>query len=92
MSKIIQGTKVKSFQLDPLPAVLPKQYLDILLPVLNLSLSQDIVPGCMKEAPLDLKQSSLEYELVSNYRPISNLMFTSKLCERVVDYSVSFPI
>ena len=35
MSKIIQGTKVKSFQLDPLPAVLPKQYLDILLPVLT---------------------------------------------------------
>lgn len=45
----------------------------------------------MKEATLDLllKQPSLEYELVSNYRPISNLMFTSKLCERVVATQVT---
>lgn len=42
--------------------------------------------GCRKEALLDLplKQSSLDYELLPNYRPISNLMCTSKLCERVI--------
>ena len=45
----------------------------------------------MKEALLDplLKQSSLYYELLLNYRPISNLMFTSKLCERVVAAQVT---
>lgn len=35
MSKIIQGTKVKSCQLDPLAAVVLKQALDILLPDLG---------------------------------------------------------
>ena len=45
----------------------------------------------MKEALLDplLKQSSLDYGLLLNYRPISNLMFTSKLCERVVAAQVT---
>lgn len=45
----------------------------------------------MKEAPLDLllKQSLLDYELLSNYRPISNLMFTSSLCKRVVATQVN---
>lgn len=95
MLKIIQGTKLKSSQLDPLPAVVLKQYLNILLLVLtrivNLSLSQGIVPGSMKEALLDplLKQSSLDCELLSNYRLISNLMFTSKLCEKVVAAQVT---
>lgn len=45
----------------------------------------------MKEALLDplLKQSLLGYELLSNYRPISSVMFTSKLCESVVAAQVS---
>lgn len=56
LSDIILGTKVKSCQLDPLPAVVLKKCLDTLLPVLtkmvNLSLSHGM-PECMKEALLD---------------------------------------
>ena len=88
---------MKSCSLDPLPAFVLKhaQCLDTLLLVLTrivkLSLTQGIVSGCMKEAVLDplLKQSSLDYELLSNYRPISNLMFTSKLCKGMVSARVS---
>ena len=60
-----------------LPAVVLKQCLNTLLPVLtrivNLSLTQGMVPGYMKEALLDplLKQSSLDYELLLNYRMFS---------------------
>ena len=49
------------------------------------------MPSCRKEALLDplLKQSSLDHELFCHYRPISNLMFTSKLCERVLAMQVN---
>ena len=36
-----------------------------------------------------LKKPSLDYQLYKNHRPISNLMFLSKCCEKVVN---SFPI
>ena len=92
---IICGTTVKTCQLNPLPATVLKQCLDIPLPALtkivNLSIGQGIMPTCMKEALLDplLKQSSLDHELFPNYRPISNLIFTSKSCERVVALPVN---
>ena len=49
------------------------------------------MPSCRKEALLDPlpKQSSLDHELFCHYRPISNLMFTSKLCERVLAMQVN---
>ena len=95
LSDIIRSNAVKSFQLDPLPAAVLKKCLDVLLPVLIriviFSISQGIMPSCMKEALLDplLKQLSLDYELFCHYRPISNLMFTSKLCERLVAMPVN---
>ena len=95
LSDIIRGTTMKTSQLDPLPATVLKQYLDILLPALtkivNLLIGRRIIPVCMKEALLDplLNQSSLDHELFPNYRPISNIMFTSKSCERVVALQVN---
>ena len=40
----------------------------------------------MKEASLKpvLKKASLDNELFKNYRPVSNLMFLSKFCKKVV--------
>ena len=63
----------------------------VLTSIVNLSMSQGVMPSCTKEALLDplLKQSSLDHELFCHYRPISNLMFTSKLCERVVAMQVN---
>src|SRR5208282_1023681 len=52
----------------------------------NLSLSTGEFPSPFKQAivtPL-LKKPSLDRESLSNYRPISNLSFVSKLTERVI--------
>ena len=63
---------------------------DFLLPVVtkivNLSLSQSIMPEKLKEAillPL-IKKAILDSEILKNFRPISNLKYLSKLIERVV--------
>ena len=76
--------------LDLLPAVLLKENFDMLLPTLcrivNLSLESGYVPPSLKTAvllPL-LKKPSLDHELLSNYRPISNLKVISKIIEKVV--------
>jgi hypothetical protein len=88
--KIISTSPTKSCSLDPMPTWLLKGCLDILLPVItrivNLSMSSGIMPGDMKTAtiiPL-LKKSSLDSEVMKNYRPVSNLSYLSKLIERVV--------
>jgi hypothetical protein len=54
--------------------------------LVNLSLSTGVFPDEMKLAlvtPL-LKKSSLDPEVLGNFRPVSNLSFLSKLLERVV--------
>src|SRR6266536_5296872 len=76
--------------LDPLPTSLLKSCSDILSTplssLINLSLSDGIFPDLFKHAlvsPL-LKKPNLPNDSLSNYRPISNLSFISKLLERVV--------
>jgi len=54
--------------------------------IVNLSLSTAMFPQAFKHAivtPL-LKKPALDKESLSNYRPISNLSFLSKLTERIV--------
>jgi hypothetical protein len=54
--------------------------------IVNLSLSTGCFPSCFKQSivtPL-LKKPSLNKEDLSNYRPISNFSFLSKLVERIV--------
>ena len=51
-----------------------------------MSLTSGIVPNCFKQAiikPL-LKNYSLDPNVLSNYRPVSNLPFLSKVLERLV--------
>ena len=67
-----------------------KELLPVLAPSLlrlvNLSLSTGVLPDEMKLAlvtPL-LKKSSLDPEVLGNFRPVSKLSFLSKLLERVV--------
>ena len=58
---------------------------------MNLSLSSGKFPDGFKQAivtPL-LKKPTLDKELMSNYRPISNLSFLSKLLERLVHVRLS---
>ena len=54
--------------------------------IVNQSLRSAVVPDCFKLALLNpkLKKPLLDVEDFGNFRPISNLMFMSKLTEKVV--------
>ena len=88
---IAMSLATKHCNLDPAPTFIVKNVIDILAPVMsiiiNKSLSLGVVPSSMKRAlvrPL-LKDSSLDPEEISNYRPVSNLSFLSKVLEKTVN-------
>ena len=88
--KVVLDSPSKQCDLDPIPTSLLKKCIHSLAPVITLivnrSLSSGMFPEAFKHAivtPL-LKKPSLDRESLSNYRPISNLSFLSKLTERVV--------
>lgn len=88
--KIIMSSPVKTCSLDPVPSFLVREFIDLLLPyitdMVNASLHQGRLPSSQKRAivsPL-LKKSGLDAAEMSNYRPVSNLTYMSKLIERVV--------
>jgi hypothetical protein len=70
--------------------VLLKECLRVLLPhitrVIHLSLSTATVPACYKVARVipTLKKTTLDHNVLSSYRPVSNLPFLSKVLEKVV--------
>ena len=86
--EIIRGLKVKSCSLDPLPACLTADNLDLLLPhitkIINMSLETGVFSSALKSAfvtPI-LKKPNLDPEIMKNYRPISNLAFLGKVNEQ----------
>ena len=92
LKTIISSSGIKSAPHDPLPTSLMRKNQDLLLPywleIVNLSLRS----GCMDEMktaiiiPLIKDLSPLiDRDEYKNYRPVSNLLFISKLVERVVD-------
>ena len=88
--KLISASPCKSCSLDPIPTWLTKKCIDVLAPIItmivNLSLSSGEMPSDFKEAILRplLKKICLDPDILNNFRPISNLMYVSKLIERVV--------
>ena len=87
---LIKGYPGKSCLLDPIPTWLTKTCIEVLTPVItsivNMSLSSAAMLAGFKMAillPL-LKKISLDPEIFNNFRPNSNLMYISKLTERVV--------
>ena len=76
--------------MDPVPTWLLKKCLQELLPLLtaliNKSLSTGIFPKKCKHAIIRpmLKKSTLDPEVLKNYRPLSNLHFVSKILEMIV--------
>ena len=90
VKKIITSSPSKSCSLDPIPTGLLKQCVDTIVPfitkILNASLSTGNVPDSFKTAlvtPL-LKKSTLDANILKNYRPVSNLPFISKVLEKAV--------
>ena len=90
ISTLISNSPETSCDLDPIPTSLLKQCVPSLLPtitnIINLSLSTGIFPEQFKNCSVlpKLKKSNLDKENLSNYRPISNLSYISKLTERLV--------
>ena len=80
----------KSCTLDPIPSAVFKRCRHCLLPVItrivNLSLTSGQVPDRFKVAMLKplLKKYGADHELFSNFRPVSNLYFLSKVTEKAV--------
>ena len=86
--------QTKSSELDVFPTKVLKGFLNELLPsitrLVNLSLAQGVFPKSWKRAivrPL-LKKSGLELTF-TNYCPVSNLSFLSKLIEKAVLYRLN---
>ena len=79
-----------SSPIDPLPLSLFHKLAFILTPfilnIINISLHSGIVPSSLKHAIIKpiLKKPGLDIECLSNYRPISQLPFISKILERIV--------
>ena len=88
--KYLVSSGVKTCDLDPLPSILLRECLDTLLPVItrivNLSLTTGNVPRHFKDAMVrpKLKKDSLDHQLFSHFRPISNLKLLSKVTEKAV--------
>ncbi len=89
--RIIMSSASMSCPLDPMPTTILKDYLDVMLQVItkimNQYLSTSVMPVKLKQALLAhiITKAIIDTELLMNCRPISNLAFTSKIVERVVD-------
>ena len=87
---IIKNSPTKHCDLDPMPTFLLKECLDVLLKcitkIINNSLTTGEVPQCFKKALINplLKKPGIDSEELSNFRPVSNLPFLSKILEKVV--------
>ena len=88
--KLLMQSHDKYCYLDPIPTSLLKKCAHILIPlitlIVNMSLSSGYMPRDLKRALLMpmLKKVIDDPETFSNFRPISNLPFLSKLIEKVV--------
>ena len=90
VKEIIKERGIKTSSEDPLPVEILREITEEMYPALvklvNLSLSEGSVEG-IKRSELDplLKKLGLDSEVYKNYRPVNNLVFLSKLIERIVN-------
>ena len=93
--QIIKEYGVKTSSEDPLPASLIKSTLDELIPIyvhlVNKSLADGTMNGIKHSeiSPL-LKKQGLDADTLKNYRPVNNLVFLSKLIERIVQKRIEY--
>ena len=88
--KVIQKFAIKSCVLDPIPTTLFRMcysaVIQVLVLLINLSISTGVVPTVWKSTVITtlLKKADLNTNDLHIYRPVSNLPFISKICERIV--------
>ena len=87
--RLLQNSPCKSSTLDPLPTWLLFRCRSVFIPFLTILVNAAISEGMPNEykvscvTPL-LKKKNSDPNDLSNYRPVSNLPFISKLIERAV--------
>ncbi len=86
--KIIINSPCKYCEIDPIPTNLLRECFDeillLLTKIINLSLNLGDMPMSLKKAIITPLLKKLGFGLIhENYRPVSNLVFLSKLIERV---------
>nr|XP_054588195.1 uncharacterized protein LOC129153142 [Nothobranchius furzeri] len=90
LTKLVNSMKTSAFPLDILPSSLFKNAFQSISPsvlsIINASLVSGQVPAYFKNAVIHplLKKTSLDPSLHSSFRPISKLLFISKILEKVV--------
>lgn len=90
LDSLVSSAKPTTSLLDPIPTRLLKEVSPLLhcviLRIINHSLSTGFVPHAFKVAVIKplIKKPNLDSSVLSNYRPISNLPFLSKILEKVV--------
>lgn len=90
LRRLITTSNNKTCGLDPCPTVLLKATLDAheqtVLDIINGSLSYGVFPQPLNQADVKpiIKKPGLDEQVLSNYRPVSNLPFLSKVLERAV--------
>jgi len=88
--RIIMSSPVKLCSLAPWPTFLIHEYVDLVTPcvthLVKISLNSSQLPDNQKHATVStlLKKSGLDMSDMSNFRPVSNVTFMSKVAERVV--------
>ena len=86
--EIVANCANKSCDLDCIPTWLLKRNIDVVLPhitcIINKSLQSGVFPDVLKEATVTpiLKKTSLDWNTLKNYRPVSNVNFLGKLIEK----------
>ncbi|XP_072019111.1 uncharacterized protein [Amphiura filiformis] len=90
ISEIIVRAPNKTCSLDSMPTWLLKTYVHDMVQfvshIVNTSISTGVFPDSLRRAiftPI-LKKSNLDQNNLSNYRPVSNIPFLSKVIEKVV--------
>ena len=88
---IVLSSNSKSCKLDPVPTDVLKRVIDLvsapIATIINRSFLEGVVPTNMKKAIIKpvIKKSSFDSEEISNYRPVSNLSYLSKIMEKTVN-------
>ena len=88
---IVLSSVAKCCELDPVPTPILKNIVHLVSPfiagIINKSFISGSVPQSMKLALVrpQIKEPSLDQNDLSNYRPISNLSFLSKILEKAVN-------
>ena len=88
--KVASQMNSKTCDLDPVPTIVVKKYMTLLAPVIlriiNLSITTCTFPSSLKHAIVTpvAKSSVKSKEDLSNYRPVSNLPYLSKIIEKII--------